>query len=171
MSSDGAQRYRDEKRRKKELEGYELLRIKKQYQKLLKEEGLDQAQPVATYREPETSAEPNDTDEQASANKKQVKGNKQDSLKTKKGGIAKKNQKPQRTTPFHKLQKQREEEEREKQEKREQEQKEKEETYRAKVAYFKERKAKHQIMSKKTRTGQPVLSNQIDAILSKLKKQ
>ncbi|KAJ3010143.1 UNVERIFIED_CONTAM: hypothetical protein HDU68_002308 [Siphonaria sp. JEL0065] len=169
MSSEGAQRiltngqqqlykttpptrYREEKKLKKEKEGYELLRIKKQYQKLLKEEGYD----------------PNSVGDGTAEPKTALNSTKEGSGIQKKGGSK---GKPafKKATPFHKIEQQRMAEEREKKEQKEREQKEKEEKYQAKVEYFKERKKTKNYVTRKTKKGQPVLSNQIDMILSKLK--
>ncbi|KAJ3292325.1 hypothetical protein HDU79_001539 [Rhizoclosmatium sp. JEL0117] len=153
MSTDGAQRYREEKKLKKEKEGYELLRIKKQYQKLLKEEGYDPTS-INSHESDTTSSE------KAPLNK------------TKNGGVQKKGVKPiaKKTTPFHKLEQKRAEEERIKKEQKEKESKEKEEKYKARVEYFKERKKTKNYVTRKTKKGQPILSNQIDVILNKLRK-
>ncbi|KAI9339648.1 hypothetical protein BDR26DRAFT_380282 [Obelidium mucronatum] len=152
-----AQEYREDKKQRKEKEGYELLAIKKKYQKLLKEEGY------------ETTAVDGDIREAKSA-LNTTKGS--GVVKKGKGGVAGKTAGGfKKATPFHKIEKQREIEEREKQEEREQKKKEKEESYQAKVQYFKERKKTHNYVTRKTKKGQPVLSNQIDMILSKLKKK
>ncbi|KAI8840170.1 hypothetical protein BJ741DRAFT_706548 [Chytriomyces cf. hyalinus JEL632] len=171
MSTDGAQRYREDKKRKKDQEGYELLRIKKQYQKLLVAEGM-------APEGGETSKGPNGpaTGNIAKGGKGGRELRTKQSAKTiqkKKGGSSTTNTSngPKRVTPFHKLERKREEEEREKEKIREQERKEREEKYAARVEYFKERKSRNTLLSKKTKTGQPVLSNQIDLILSKLQSQ
>ncbi|KAJ3073489.1 hypothetical protein HDU98_001417 [Podochytrium sp. JEL0797] len=159
MSSDGAQRYREEKKQKKEKDGYELLRIKKQYQKLLKEEGYDPASINAT---PDSSAK-NDKalhSTKGSGVQKRLSNSKYPGKPVPGPGQKK-------TTPFHKLEQKRAAEERERKEEKEKEQKEKDEKREAQLKYFKERKKTHNFLSRKTNKGQPVLSNQIDMILSK----
>ncbi|TPX78225.1 hypothetical protein CcCBS67573_g00533 [Chytriomyces confervae] len=188
MSTDGAQRYREDKKRKKDQEGYELLRIKKQYQKLLVAEGMA-PEGGETSKGPSGPATGNvrfsyrkmefilmifmQTAEGGKGGRElRTKQSAKTIQKNKKGGSSTNTSNgPKRVTPFHKLERKREEEEREKEKIREQERKEREEKYAARVQYFKERKSRNTLLSKKTKTGQPVLSNQIDLILSKLQSQ
>ncbi|KAJ3264961.1 hypothetical protein HDU77_007050 [Chytriomyces hyalinus] len=171
MSTDGAQRYREDKKRKKDQEGYELLRIKKQYQKLLVAEGMA-AEGGETSKGPSGPATGNTAKGGKGGRELRTKQSAKTIQKNKKGGSSTNTSNgPKRVTPFHKLERKREEEEREKEKIREQERKEREEKYAARVQYFKERKSRNTLLSKKTKTGQPVLSNQIDLILSKLQSQ
>ncbi|KAJ3100720.1 hypothetical protein HK100_004666 [Physocladia obscura] len=178
---DGAQKYRQDKKKKKEREGYELLRIKKQYQKLLREEsfaGRGESAETTSDTQPElqyVSAEPNHEHEVSlmvllSSIKWLTKMTQKQSTdnrlkKTQTRTIAK-----AKSQPFAKAQRERTAKQIEQQKQREADTRQRQEELAGRAKYFKQRKVQIAKHTQKTKSGQPVFANQIDAILTKLKK-
>ncbi|KAI9206237.1 uncharacterized protein BJ171DRAFT_43817 [Polychytrium aggregatum] len=123
-------------------------KVKRQYHKLLKEEGLDNTQPVSLQAidlQPETQG--------AS------------------GAPQKPHSGSSKPTPFKKVQMELDKKKAEEQRQREEEQKQKEEQRAKRAEYYAKRREDRNMMLKKTKKGQPVISNQISRLLGKLQKQ
>ncbi|KAJ3338595.1 hypothetical protein HDU83_008026 [Entophlyctis luteolus] len=155
MPANCMNKFRDDKKRKRERESYELLRIKKQYHKLLRNEGIPPERPAS-----ESAKAHHDEDAQSEAMKAGILDLEAES---------KRKGRKMRASVFAKTVREREGAARQHQEEVERAAQEREAAAAERGKKLRQRQRQHAIYSQRTRRGQPVLGRQVDELLARLR--